>query len=80
MDTATVQLLTPGENPEVLLTAKIKDGQFVLEGTVPEPGCYVIRFGERDVKILLDAPDLFWPSDYSSPDVRYLKNSPAMKT
>lgn len=79
VDTATVNVLSPEGG--VLVSANMKDGKFLLQGTLPEPGYYVIKMGEqRKVKIMLDAPDMYWPSDFNVVDVRYLKNSPATRT
>lgn len=80
VDTATVQLFSPGEENQLLLSTEMKNGQFVLEGTIPEPGFYAIRIGERKTNIMLDAPEMYWPTDYAMVDVRYLKNSPATKS
>lgn len=80
VDTATVRLFSPGDEPRLLASASMKDGKFLLQGTLAEPGYYIIRVGDRKVGIVLDAPEMFWPSDYMMVDARYLKNSPAMKT
>ena len=69
VDTATVSVLSP--EGKVLVSAGMEDGKFLLQGTLPEPGYYVIKIGEqRKVKIMLDAPDMYWPSDFNMVDVR----------
>lgn len=80
VDTATVALYTLENDPQLLLSTKMEEGKFVLKGTLPEPGNYSIKIGEVRVNIVLDAPELFWPSDYLAVDPRYIKNSPATKT
>ena len=80
VDTATVTLYTLEDTPQLLLSTKMQDGKFVLRGTLPEPGNYLIKIGGVSKSIVLDAPDLFWPSDYLAVDPRYIKNSPATKT
>ena len=80
VDTATVTLYTLEDTPQLLLSTKMQDGKFVLRGTLPEPGNYLIKIGGVSKSIVLDAPDLFWPSDYLAVDQRYIKNSPATKT
>lgn len=79
-DTATVALYTLEDESRLLLSAKMRDGKFVLKGTLPEPGNYLIKIGDIRTEIVLDAPDMFWPSDYLMADTRYIKNSPATKT
>ena len=60
VDTATVNVLSPED--EVLLSTRMKDGKFVLQGTLPGPGYYAIDMGnQRKVKVMLDAPDMYWP-------------------
>mgnify|MGYP005854460779 FL=1 len=79
VDTATVNVLSPED--EVLLSTRMKDGKFVLQGTLPGPGYYAIDMGnQRKVKVMLDAPDMYWPSDYNMVDARYVKNSPGTKS
>ena len=79
VDTATVNVLSPED--KVLLSTRMKDGKFVLQGTLPGPGYYAIDMGnQRKVKVMLDAPDMYWPSDYNMVDARYVKNSPGTKS
>lgn len=80
VDTATVTLYTLEDEPQLLLSARMQAGKFVLRGSLPEPGNYLVRIGNIETEIVLDAADMFWPSDYLKADVRYIKNSPAMKT
>lgn len=80
VDTATVALYTFEDAPQLLLSTEMQDGKFVLKGLLPEPGIYLIEIGGVSTNVVLDAPDLFWPSDYLAIDSRYIKNSPATKT
>lgn len=79
VDTATVNVLSP--EGEVLLSIRMEEGKFVLQGTLSEPGYYAIDMGnQRKVRVMLDAPDMYWPSDYNMVDARYVKNSPGTKS
>ena len=79
VDTATVNVLSP--EGEVLLSTRMEEGKFVLQGTLSEPGYYAIDMGnQRKVRVMLDAPDMYWPSDYNMVDARYVKNSPGTKS
>ncbi|MEI3421688.1 MAG: hypothetical protein V8R91_11915 [Butyricimonas faecihominis] len=44
VDTATVNGLSPED--EVLLSTRMKDGKFVLQGTLPGPGILCYRYGK----------------------------------
>lgn len=80
VDTGRVSLWTPGDEPELLLSAQMDAGKFLLAGTLPEPGEYVLKVGEHRVPIVLDAPEMEWYSDFLLLDIRYLKGSPATKS
>lgn len=80
VDTATVALYTLDEAPRLLASAKMENGKFILKGTLPESGYYRIQIGAVKQNIILDAPDMFWPTDYLNADARYIKNSPAVWT
>lgn len=48
-------LYTLENEPQLLLSTKMRDGKFVLKGTLPEPGIYLIRIGGVSTNVVLDA-------------------------
>lgn len=80
VDTAMVRVYFSEGGVEKFLSTPMRDGKFELSGTLPEPGCYKMRIGDRVMDIVLDGTDMFWPSDYEQIDADYLKGSPAVKS
>lgn len=62
---------------KVWLSAPCREGQFVLKGTLPEPGEYILKIGERKVNLLLDGKDMELFANYEQLASDFLYGSPA---
>lgn len=80
VDTGTVVLWSPGDTLRQVVATTMKDGKFLLSGTLPEPGKYILDIADSRVSLVLDAPKMALYTDFLSIDTRFLKGSPATKS
>ena len=80
VDTGKVILLSPGDGARELLSAEMKDGQFLLSGRLEEPGVYKLKVADISFPVILDGEDMSLYTDYLLVDTRFLKGSPATRT
>lgn len=60
-----------------LLTVPMRNGRFELEGMLPERGEYILKIGDRKMKILLDGDDMELHANYEDLTSDFLYGSPA---
>lgn len=75
-----VDLYSPTDSVNALLSADMKGGIFVLSGKLDESGYYILNVAGVKFPIVLDGKDMTLYGDYLLPDTKLLKGSPGVKT
>lgn len=75
-----VELYSPVDSVNALLSTGMKDGIFTLSGKLEEPGYYILNVAGVKFPVVLDGKDMTLYGDYLLPDTKLLKGSPGVKT
>ena len=71
-------LMTPDlNNPIIVDSSEIEDGKFLLEGTLDEPGQYVLSVNRRSFYFFMDGTEMDIVCPYEKLRNDYLKGSPS---
>lgn len=71
------RVVLEGADREVLLSTVMNDGQFVLKGTIAEPGRYTLRIGDRPLSVVLDGKDMEFFLNYDESNAIFWRGAPA---
>lgn len=75
-----VELYSPTDSVNPLLSTEIKEGMFFLKGRLEERGYYILNISGVKYPIVLDAREMTLYGNNLQPDTKLLKGSPAVET